>query len=261
MDNNYIDAGPRYTGADQYYQDGLNGMAGWIAYRNIPVSLFPIKFGTNSYTQQQRNDSWADLKARLFIPQYRNFYYYGHAGPDSIGTDLHKLDTNGYIIEGIQLPGSKAHLSSQTVSNELIFNKHTVARPYRFVWLDGCSTANGAWPGAFGVDKAIYDLGHYTNSVTNPKHRRPSAFVGWNQILGGQGWGDLQGKWLFNGMVFEEWSYWWQTEGLSDAFEDAVRDTYWPPGGQDQLWGALCIYGYTNMLFNQFNQKNDWRWP
>jgi hypothetical protein len=261
LDHFYTDAGPRHSGGDQYYQIGLGAMAEWIDYRSVPWSYFPLKFGTNSYTQEQRNGSWINLKATLFIPQYRNLYYFGHGGPDMIGDDMHVFDTNNYVIGGTTFPGSKAYLTSQTVSNELTFNRHGGARPYRFVWLDGCSTANGNWPGAFGVDKAIYDLNHYTNSAANPKHRRPSAFVGWNQTVGGQGWGDVQGKWLFNGMVFQEWSYWWQTEGLEEAFEDAVGDVYWPPGGQSQLWGALCIYGYTNMLFNQFNQKQDWRWP
>jgi hypothetical protein len=29
----------------------------------------------------------------------------------------------------------------------------------------------------------------------------------------------------------------------------------------DKLWGAMKVYGYTNLLMNGYNQKNDWRWP
>jgi hypothetical protein len=222
---------------------------------------FPLAFGTNSYTQQQRNNSWDGFKAYLFTPSYRNLYYYGHGGPDTIGCDIHTFDTNGSVIGSRQLPGSTAFLSSQTVSNQLTFNRYAGARPYRFVWLDGCSTANGNWPGTFGVDKVPYDIDHYTNSLTNPKRARPSAFVGWNQEVGGPGWGNVRDAFNFRGMWMEDWSYYSQTEGLWFAYDDACDDSAWPPGVQNQLWGALCVYGYEYLLLNGYNQKTDWPSP
>src|SRR5207245_2688126 len=118
------DAGIRYFAGDQYYTNGVIALGGGPAFRGVPVSIFPIKFGTNVYTQQDRNDSWSDLRAHLFDARYRNFYYNGHGGANRIGTDLHIFDTNGYVTAGISLPGSKAYLTSQSVSNELTFNRY-----------------------------------------------------------------------------------------------------------------------------------------
>ena len=98
---------------------------------------------------------------------------------------------------------SKALLTAKEVRDQITYNKYAGARPYRLVWLDGCSTANSDWPDAFGINKATNSLAYYTNSVNNPSHKRPSAFIGWNQNIGGLGWGTLQGfmncrtEWMF----------------------------------------------------------------
>ena len=261
LDRNYLEAGTNYPGVQNIMVNAITSLAGGPTSRGIPASVFPLKFGTNTYTQAQRNGSYADLKARIFMPQNRNFYYYGHASSNYLGCDFHTFDTNGLVKGGDWLPGSKAFLWSVGISNELTFNRYSGSRPYRFVWLDGCSSANGNWPGSFGVDKAAYDIGHYTNSVANPKHRRPSAFVGWNQEVGGQGWGTAQAFFNFRTQWMTKWYYNWQTEGLWTAFDEARTSASWPPGGYGQLWGAMRVYGYTNILMNGYNQKNDWRWP
>jgi hypothetical protein len=258
-DNFYLEGGSCYAAGHQYYTNGVNGLAGGPAYRNIPVTVFPIKFGTNNYTQAERNNSWVDLKAWLSAPQYRNFYYYGHGSANTIGSDGHNYDTNGCAKAGSFLPHSKSFLTSQTVSNEFTFNRYTGARPYRFVWMDGCSTASGNWPGAFGVSMTTNTVSWYTNSTTNPKHRRPSAFVGWNQTVGGLGWGTAQDAWYFRSQWMFLWMYDWQTKSLVQALEDARQSSSWVQSGQ--LWGALRVYGYTEMKFDEYNHKNDWRWP
>jgi hypothetical protein len=262
LDRHYLEAGTNYPNVQGIMTSALSSLAGGPTFRGVPASTFPVKFGTNTYTQQQRNDSYADLKARyIFDPHYRNFYYYGHANGDYLGCDIHTFDTNGLISGGTFLPGSKAYLYSLNVSNELTFNRYSGSRPYRFVWLDGCSSANGNWPNAFGVDKACYDIDHYTNSVANPKHRRPSAFVGWNQIVGGQGWGSAQSFFNYRTEWMTKWYYSWQSETLWNALRESVQSANWPPGGEGQLRGAMRVYGYTNLLMNAYNQKNDWRWP
>ena len=259
-DRHILDAGPYYAPGQQDYLNSISGIVSGPALRNIPSSTFPIKFGTN-YTQIERNNSWIDLRATLYDSHYRNFYYTGHGNGSSIGCDAHTYDTNGVVAGGTSYFASKANLTSQSVSNEITFNRYSGSRPYRFVWLDGCSTSTGNWPGAWGVDKAPHDHGYYTNSISNPSHRRPNAFVGWNQTVGGPGWGTTLTASNFRSEWMVKWSYNWQTEGLWQAFQDARQSANWPPGGDGQLWGALQVYGYTNLLFNYYNQKNDWRWP
>jgi hypothetical protein len=58
-----------------------------------------------------------------------------------------------------------------------------------------------------------------------------------------------------------DWYYNWQTRGLSDALANARQNANWPPGGNGQLWGALRVYGCTVMKLDEYNHKNDWRWP
>lgn len=261
LDRHYLEAGTNYPGVQDIMTTAITSLSGGPTYRGVPASVFPVKFGTNIYTQQQRNDSYAELKARLFTPQNRNFYYYGHASGDYLGCDIHTFDTNGLISGGKFLLGSKAYLYSRSVSNELTFNRYSGSRPYRFVWLDGCSSANGNWPGAFGVNKGTNDYSYYTNSVTNPKHRRPSAFVGWNQVVGGQGWGSAQAFFNYRTEWMQDWYYYWQSRTLVDALANASGSANWPPGGAGQLWGAMRVYGYTVLRMDEFNHKNDWRWP
>ena len=105
-------------------------------------------------------------------------------------------------------------------------------------------------------------MNYYTNSVTNPNHSRPSAFAGWNQMVGvGNLGGNITDYNNYRSQVMQQWSYYWLSEGLHKAFDDAISITPWPPGRQSALWGGLCLYGYTDMHFNEFNQKNDWRSP
>ena len=264
QDRYYLDVKPgTFQNVNTYYTTAMSALAGGPSFRGIPNATYSVKFGTNVYTQQQRNDSWSEVKARLYDTRNRNFYYHGHGNANIIGCDLHTFDTNNNITGGTFLSPSKAYISSQNISNEITFNRYGGSRPYRFVWLDGCSTANGNWPGAFGVDKTEYtDIGHYTNSVSNPKHRHPSAFVGWNQPVGTGGvWGNAQNAYNFRSEWMTKWYYNWVTEGLRQAFQDASQSAVWPPGGTSQFFGAMKIYGYCGLLMNGYNQKNDWRWP
>lgn len=247
------------TTAGDLYAQGMIGIAGGPALRGIPVSRIPLRFGTNSYTQTERDDSWVSLKGSMFMQDSRNLYFYGHGRAAGIGGDCHAYDANGTVIGGKILKSSKAFLTSKQVRDEITYNKHGGARPYRFVWLDGCSTANGDWPSAFGVNKATNSVSYYTNSLTNPSHKRPSAFVGWSQTIGGPGWGTVQNfmqcrtEWMF------QWQQNWNTMSLVAALDTARSNSGWIPDGQ--FWGAIRVYGFTNLRMNQYNQKTDWPGP
>ncbi len=234
---------------------GISGIAGGPAYREVPTSVIPLKYGTNDYTQAQRNDSWGTLKANMFASDARNLYYYGHGWANGIGGDLHTY-SNNVVTGGTTLRGSKAFLSSQIVRDQITFNKYGGARPYRFVWLDGCSTANGDWPNAFGVNKTTNSLPWYQSITTNPSRNRPSAFVGWNQTVGGPGWGTLQAFFNCRSEWMTQWSYNWNTKTLVDALEDGRQSSNWIDSGK--YWGALRVYGFSELRMNQFNQRTDW---
>ena len=239
----------------------MTGIRGWVMYRNLWADYIPTAYGTNGYTQADRDSDWFTVKTILQRPECRNYYYYGHGNSNSIGGDLNSYDTNGAITGCLGLPHSKAYLTASIVKSDVTYNLNTGVHQFRFVWLDGCNTALGGWPDAFGVGKGTNDLSYYSNSTNNPSHLRPSAFVGWATQPGGAGWGNVQDYFFFRSEWSMHWSYDWQTESLVQALTDAISTSNWPPGGGSQLWGGLRAYGYNNLRMNEYNQKADWPGP
>lgn len=251
-----------FTGdaASQYYLPAMSGIAGSLELnQTIPCQLVPISFGTNDYTQAQREASWATLKSWLAYRKTRNFYYFGHGGTNRIGCDMHMYDTNGVVIGGRDVwPTSKAHLDTKTVRDEITLNQHGQARQYRFVWLDGCDTAGGEWPSVFSVNRATNNLSFYLSSTNNPGHLRPSAFMGWSGVVGGRGWGNLRDSMRFR----TQWAFLWSSsipsKNLLQAIDSAQSTASWPPGGNNQLWGGLRAHGYVTLGHNEYNHANEW---
>jgi hypothetical protein len=245
-----------------FYQEGtseydwmvqcMQAIAGWIDYRDVPVIIQPIAYGTNDYTQAERDGDWHTTLAQLSHPDFRNFYYFGHGNPEVIGGDTDQY-SNNVVVGSMFMPNSKAYLNSKTVKDKATQNKSTGYHPFRFVWLDACNTARGGWPDAFGVNNATNNIGYY-----NSNHKRPSAFVGWNTVVGGQGWGRVDYFFFYRSQWMQEWSYNWMTESLLQALADARRDSNWPQGGDGQLWGSLKVYGFIQLRMDQYNHKADW---
>jgi hypothetical protein len=217
---------------------------------------FPISFGTN-YSQATRNASWAELENTYlqFFP-IRNFYYFGHGSPNSIGGD-ENATSNGVAISSKILPGSTAHLTSQWVHDNVTYNKYRGGQFYRFVWLDGCSTAapGGNWPWAWGVPAATEPLSYYQSTTSNPSGERPSVFVGWDvETGGGPGWGTVNTWWQFRADWMSEWSG-SEVEPLVYAFEDGNSDASWISSGQ---LSHLKEFGYNGMQFFDYTKNSDW---
>lgn len=254
LDKFYDDGTTNYAGADQYYIAGINTIAGGPIEWNVPATVFPLKFGS-SYSQTDRNTSWINLTSWLYDPDFRNLYYFGHGSANSIGGDVSVLDSSNNITGDKTLPGSKAYLTSQYVHDTITFNKYSGARPYRFVFLDGCNTANGNWPGAFGIPKQVEPESYYTSSA-NTRHTRPSAFVGWNVEIGGnKSWGTVDKFWAFR----EDWMAEWAGtfgEILLWSTQDGNSDSGWV--SPSQLSGHLVLYGYEDMGFFDYNYGGDW---
>ncbi len=259
-DRFYLDQPPPYPGVNSYYMSAINALCGGPAWKQDPVTPFPIAFGTNVYSQTDRNTSWLNLKSALYQPGYRNFYYFGHGNANSIGCDLHTYDSSNNVTGGAILPGSKAYLTSQWVHDNVTFNEYGGVHRYRFVFLDGCRTANGDWPDAFGIGKNGYTTTSWYKSSSNTQHIRPCAFVGWNQTVGGRGWGTVQGQWTF----ISDWMGNWANggpyvAGLQNALQSGNSAAGWIDPGKFN--GANVVYGYQEMLMEDYNHKGDWSWP
>lgn len=109
------------------------------------------------------------LTSVLRADKVRNFYYFGHGGPDGFG---HGPDTGQTLISDLKF----------VLGNNWDPAKGTngpAPHPYRFVFLDGCKTADGNLCQAFGIPK-IKNMS--TNDFAN-RGMRYRAFMGWTGKL------------------------------------------------------------------------------
>ncbi len=167
----------------------------------------------------------------------RNFIYFGH------GTDD---DLAGFV----------------SATRIKIFVKHR----YRFVFLHGCSTANGGLDKAFGINgTGIISLDHYQTTGI-----RPAAFCGYSvkPYYLNKGTVTINGvtydgriPWQVPGFIYNFLFYWDSyTLPLADAIQNAVDDlplvNTWPvnlnPGRR------MEIHGYGQLGIHEYNHKSDW---
>ena len=166
-------------------QDGDNNQA----YR--------IRFDT-SVPQSTIDQDWLLMKASISdrIVNCRNLIYFGHGGDDRLGFNLG--GTNSYNDTDIAFD-----LKIQPANN---LNRHA----YRFVYLEGCNTANGDLPQTFGIPKK--EGMHITDFVFSGS--RPRAFVGWTTSP----WIGAPHVILFPQLYFmQHVAFFWGTQGLTLA--------------------------------------------
>jgi hypothetical protein len=235
------------------YIEAMNDLAGGPAWWNIYSAVLMLEYGTN-VTQQVRNDTWYNFRAILFSRDVRNFYYQGHGSPNTIGGDFDTC-TNGTNFAGAGIgTGSVASLNSGWVRNNVTHNQYRGDKYFRFVFLDGCDTANGDWPGAFGMAKATNTIAFYTNPNRTP-HTRPSCFVGWNKVVGGDPtWGTT----ATYGLWRSEWMFQWAMieENLDQSFRLARSNSSWI--SQTLMDSSLRLYGFNPLGFGLYNRRSQW---
>jgi hypothetical protein len=261
MDKIYDDGTTNYVGADYYYTNAIHTMEGYPWQWDIVAYDYPIKFG-RTYSQADREASWqgtTNSSGLIDWLQYypiRNFYYSGHGGTESIGADFNTVDNSNYVNGcAFSSSSSKSKLTSDWVKHNVTFNPYSGNMPYRFVFLDGCETANGGWPAAWGVPKQTAGPDWYRNPANNPTGARPNAFVGWDTEVGGPGWGTVDKSWEFRKEWMSNWAGTFQQQ-MNYAFEYARDNSGWV--APSQITGHLKEYGYIFMTFFEYNHSGDW---
>ena len=101
----------------------------------------------------------------------RNFYYFGHGGPTSYGAGA----ASGYT----SISDLKFVLGNNFTNPLLGTNGAPTPHPYRFVYIDGCKTADGNLCKAFGIPKI---MNMSTNDFIN-RGMRYRAYMGWTGYL------------------------------------------------------------------------------
>ncbi|MBI5383572.1 MAG: hypothetical protein HZA90_02685 [Verrucomicrobia bacterium] len=243
---------PGYPGdCQEKFSDAMDYIAGGPWLIGDESWWYPIKFGTNVYSQAQREGSWTNLLAWLGDGYIRNFYYHGHGAGSELGCDKHNLGTNGFVLSGgFTSASSKSRLYSWQVALRVR------AKRYRFVFLDGCSTAAGNWPSTFSISRQTNTISFYQNHSNHP---RPSVFVGWIKDIGGPGYGNVY-DWLdFEQNWMGLWANSFPDPAITEALEDANSIFHWLPSSKFQE--DIRYYGYPQMTIRDYNSKGNWRWP
>lgn len=122
----------------------------------------PLALHVGDPSDPQPDADWASFRQAITNSLTRNLVYFGHDGPDGIGKNT---------------ANAKRYISANEIANALHTNPagQTNRHAFRFVFLDGCSTAKGALPEAFGIIHRVnVDLNDYAAASL-----RPSAFAGW----------------------------------------------------------------------------------
>ena len=191
MDNFYDDGTTNYAGADAYYNSAISAMGGGPTLWSIGFLDIPLKFG-RVYDQTNRDASWDNLRSWLESWNNRNLYYFGHGAPNLIGGDINTVDSSNNITGSKNfLPCSNAKLTGQWVASNVTKNKYYGPMPFRFVFLDGCDTAAGNWPAAWGVPNQARIFRVTTKAPATPQVRGlPPSSAGMSKLaaakIGGQ---------------------------------------------------------------------------
>jgi len=174
---------------------------------------------------------WAAFRSALYNNLSRNLFYLGHGTPKGLG--YAQSNTNLSILAkeiGTVLATIPAGLTN--------------AHKYRFVCLDGCSTASGTLPESFGVIHKENVPGSYYADAS----LRPSAFAGWN---------DDKAAGFANTIIvdhpnyFQHFQYQWTIgDGVKAAFNHAAGY----PDVQFLSTGQLKVFGNWDLGVNAFNR-------
>jgi hypothetical protein len=197
------------------------------------LAPYALHFGSGD---PQGDTDWQAFRNALYDSSSRNLVYFGHGGPNGIG--YNSATTNRFIT-----------------SSEIASQLHTIPagqtnrHAFRFVFLDGCQTAKGNLPEAFGIlHRQNVDLNDYIAASM-----RPSAFAGWTAT-----------KWItfLNGYYLNydhvNFISHVQTEmllygnGIHDAINNAATH-YWDVTWSFNWINQMSVYGFWDLHFGQYN--------
>ena len=213
--------------------DGFVGMAEGFGLTVLPTHSYGEAFRIH-YNHNLEVSNWQTFRQALYAPNSRNLFYSDHGSTKGIGYNA--ADTNVFITQAEIESVLRTVPQGQT-------NRHG----FRFVFLDGCETANGHLPEALGViQKENLPHTHYDNAGL-----RRSAFVGWNKSPAGGYANHLvdTDHWKF----IQNFQYLWLTtgRGLRQCLNDAK--TQGPAGWNDINPKHLTVFGCVDLGPNQHN--------
>jgi len=230
----------KITGTAGFFFDGPVGSL-LVNIRNF-VATAQDSVGGDRGTYQdaillmQQNGDFSSVTNALKSgnPNTREFYFYGHGGIDGNSIGFRDGTPNdGIKAINLMLLLNNFYLPARNGNPQRIITH----KPFDFVFLDGCMTAVGSFPEAFGIPKAL-PSGYY---LTNSKHKR--AFMGWD--------GKLSLSILDTESINWTLAFWnsWLGDPTSKTVEGAASDAFGEhPDAASHA--VLQIYGYTGLTWS-----------
>jgi hypothetical protein len=109
---------------------------------------------------------WNQLSGLLADNSAHNFFYFGHGAVDFIGRKYSDKITSSNLVA---ILGNNINSGIQAIYGPL-------HHAYRFVFLDGCNTAKGNLPAAFGIPPVQVSEDDWNNKY----FLQPRSFLGWS---------------------------------------------------------------------------------
>lgn len=237
-------AGNAQQGSINAFANMAAKYGGYYLYYPLPGQTndigqtYPLRYQKTNHIDSTITDAaialdYGRLGYYLSLTNSRNFYYDGHATANDIGESFFTPE----------------FLASVDV-------KHR----YRFVFLNGCSTANGGLDKAFGISgPKRYDIDYYQKTGM-----RPAAFAGYtiDTIYA------IGGPVSHNGIDYDDTIPWqvpgfitnfiffWDSVGygLLSSIDNAKSGL--PSVGGQYREDYLKIHGYFNLHVNEVNYRN-----
>jgi hypothetical protein len=173
---------------------------------------------------------WGLVTNRMTFATARDFVYFGHGSGNSLGGG------------GLTIPMVQSLLGNNLKNPLTATNMH----PYRFVFLDGCNTADGNWPQAFGIPKR---KGMIVTDFTQKRGIRPRAFMGWNRTKS-VGTHIIAGNQLYPphaDYIGAFWNSWINGGGGLSSVEEAISDA---AAAAPLAAGGMVLYGAEDLVIN-----------
>ena len=184
-------------------------------------------------------NKWNQLGGLLNDPEAHNFFYFGHGAPDFIGMQSRQRITSAELESSLT-----NHLDPSRP-----FYAYQWGHRYRFVFLDGCDTAKGILPLAFGMPNNPPNVSQ--DEFDNNYHVQPFAFLGWNSSTANSVKNKLPG--LHAQFILNFWNKWSGINDEGDPTGDAPQNLRQALDntGSPSLSGSITLFGCPTLPFYQ----------
>jgi hypothetical protein len=182
------------------------------------------------------SSQWNQIRGLLGGSRSENFFYFGHGAVDFIGVRSGNKITSSDLVS----------ILTNNVQSGIQAIYGALQHPYRFVFLDGCNTAKGKLPAAFGIPSLVVSEDDWNNKY----FIQPRAFLGWSTYTAASVKRTLSGE---HALFVEDFWGSWGSGNSSQPNNSLNNAAFNPDNGQrfTELDHKITLYGDPTLPFYQ----------